>query len=469
MRAIATARVLTVSVLAASVLTASVLSVGPLPAQTTVPGTAAEIALSFAPVVRQAAPAVVNIYATQVVPQSVSPFASDPFFSQFFGGADVAPRYQNSLGSGVILRGDGIVVSNYHVVGEAAAIRVVLSDRREFAGEVILADQKADIAVIRLKGAADLPALSFADSDKAAVGDLVLAIGNPFGIGQTVTSGIVSGLARSGIGRGEGYFIQTDAAINPGNSGGALVDMEGRLLGLNTSILTRSGGSQGVGFAIPSNLVRQYVEQAEAGRTELARPWSGIEVQPVDAAMAEALGMPAPRGVMILRIHPDSPFASAGLAEGDVLTSLGGLPVDAPQELEFRLGTLGVGGSAAIGFWRDGAEQTGQIALAEAPGGDVRATAVAQGTVFDGLTVATLTPALGEKLGLPITASGVVVTAVGGPAVRTQLLPGDIVTRVNGTVIRSPADLDSALRSGGRQWQIDFSRGGQDAVIRLRR
>jgi Do/DeqQ family serine protease len=437
-------------------------------AEDQVPLSQAQVTLSFAPIVKRVTPAVVNIYATQFVPQQVSPFADDPFFSQFFGG-EMVPRQQNSLGSGVILRGDGIVVSNYHVVGEASEIRVVLSDRREFEGQVIMSDDKADIAVIRLKGAADLPALGFADSDRAEVGDLVLAIGNPFGVGQTVTSGIVSGLARSGIGRDGGYFIQTDAAINPGNSGGALVDMEGRLLGINTSILTRSGGSQGVGFAIPSNLVRQYVEQAEGGRTDLARPWAGIEVQAVDAGMAEALGMAAPHGVMIVRMHPDSPFAAAGLAAGDVLTSLAGFPIDAPHELDFRLVTLGVGGNAEVGFWHDGSERRASVALAPAPGGDVRGMAVGLGTVFEGLSVATLTPALTERLGLPLSARGVVVTSVGGSATQSQLRPGDIVIRVNGSDIGSPADLDAALRDSGRSWQIEFDRGGQHAMIRLRR
>ncbi|MFN0116490.1 MAG: trypsin-like peptidase domain-containing protein [Paracoccaceae bacterium] len=440
-----------------------------------VPGSAAEMTLSFAAVVKRAAPAVVNIYATQVVPQSVSPFADDPFFSQFFGDA-VVPRRQNSLGSGVILRGDGIVVSNYHVVGEASEIRVVLSDRREFEGRVILSDARADLAVIRLAGASGLPALGLADSDRAEVGDLVLAIGNPFGVGQTVTSGIVSGLARSGIGPGAGpgigrtggYFIQTDAAINPGNSGGALVDMDGRLLGINTSILTRSGGSQGVGFAIPSNLVRQNVEQAEAGATALVRPWPGIETQAVDAGMAEALGMAAPRGVMILRAHPDSPFLAAGLGEGDVILSLGGFAVDAPGELDFRLATLGVGGTARAEYWRDGVVKVADVALSAAPGGDVREVAVGEGTGFEGLSVAPLTPALAERLGLPLSAEGVVVTSVGGRAAQSQLQPGDVVTRVNGTVIGTPEELDRALRAGGRRWQIEFDRGGQHATIRLR-
>ncbi|MBT31166.1 MAG: serine protease, partial [Thalassobius sp.] len=217
-----------------------------------------EIQLGFAPLVKQAAPAVVNIYAKRIVAERSSPFQNDPFFRQFFGNlGQPRQRVQNSLGSGVILSGDGIVVTNYHVVGEATEIRVVLTDRREFDAQVMLSDQESDLAVLQLEGAEDMPHLTLRDSDRVEVGELVLAIGNPFGVGQTVSSGIVSGLARSGaaVGSARGYFLQTDAAINPGNSGGALIDVNGRLIGVNTRILTRSGGSNGIGFAIPANLV----------------------------------------------------------------------------------------------------------------------------------------------------------------------------------------------------------------------
>jgi Do/DeqQ family serine protease len=441
----------------------------PAPAQTEVPDSQTDITLSFAPVVRKAAPAVVNIYASRIVAQRLSPFANDPFFSQLFDFGQTVPRVQNSLGSGVILSPDGIVVSNYHVVGGAEDIRVVLTDRREYSGQVILADEAADLAVIRLDGAADLPALELADADTAEVGDLVLAIGNPFGVGQTVTSGIVSGLARpgGGMGHGRGYFIQTDAAINPGNSGGALVDMGGRLLGINTSILTRSGGSNGIGFAIPSDLVAQYVRQAKAGATDFARPWSGIDVQPVDADLAEALGLPGPRGVAIRDLHPDSPFAKAGLIAGDVLTGIDGLSIDGPQELDYRLAVLGPDGTAEATYWRDGTEATAWIALAEAPGMEVETVAMPTGTIFAGLSVASLGPALIDRLGLPLTAEGLVVTEVVGPAHRTRLRPGDILLAVNGIPVRTPSDLTDILAKGGNRWRIDFQRGTQRAVIRL--
>ena len=439
------------------------------PAETRVPINEGEIALSFAPVVRMASPAVVNIYARKVVATRVSPFADDPFFSQFFDFGDTVPRVQNALGSGVILRADGIVVSNYHVVGGADEIRVVLNDRREFDGRVILADEAADLAVLQLDGAENLPALMLADSDAAEVGDLVLAIGNPFGVGQTVTSGIVSGLARAGggLGQGKGYFIQTDAPINPGNSGGALVTMKGELLGINTSILSRSGGSNGIGFAIPSNLVARYVEAAEAGATEMVRPWSGIEVQPVDTDMAEALGLPGPHGVAVTHLHPESPFAAAGLAAGDVMTALDGRPVDGPQELAYRLAIHRIGEALPVTYWHAGRLTEAEVTLIAAPGQTTTSVTLGRGSVFAGLALADLSPALIEKLGLPLTAEGVVVTEVSGPARRIGLTPGDIVTALNGTPVRRAQDFADLVAAGARGWQVELVRDGQRGVIRL--
>ena len=444
----------------------------PLPLAAKVPAAPAEITLSFAPVVKSAAPAVVSIFASRIVAERVSPFANDPFFSQFFdfgpGFGSRVPRVENALGSGVILRGDGIVVTNNHVVDGAEDIRVVLADGREFAGEVILSDAGTDLAVIRLAGASDLPALALADSDLAEVGDLVLAIGNPFGVGQTVTSGIVSALARAGgdPARGQGYFIQTDAPINPGNSGGALVDTDGRLLGINTLILTRSGGSNGIGFAIPSNLVGQYVAQAEAGAARFVQPWSGIEVQRVDAGIAEALGLDTPDGVLISRLHPESPFARAGLRPGDVVTGIGGHAVNGPAELDYRLAVLGPDGTAAVRYQRDGREATADVALIAAPEAG-RSLTVGPGSRLSGLTVAALDPDLIDKFGLPLSATGVAVTGVAGPARATGLRPGDIVVAINGAAIRDLADFDAATRGGGRDWMVEFLRGGQRVRLRL--
>ena len=447
-----------------------------------VPQSRSEIQFSFAPVVARATPAVVNIYATKVTAGSSSPFATDPFFSQFFGNA--RPRVERALGSGVILRSDGLVVSNYHVVGGATEIRVVLSDRREFPAKVVLADKTADLAVIKLQGASNLPVLPLADSDAIKVGDLVLAVGNPFGVGQTVTSGIVSGLARSGkvtppgsggtsggqgqAGPGEGYFIQTDAAINPGNSGGALVDMAGRLVGINTSILSRSGGSQGIGFAIPANLVQAYLSAAEAGKTHVTRPWSGMSVQPVDASMAQAMGMPLPEGVAITAIHPKSPFASAGLAKGDVLLQLDGRAIEGSGELSYRMTEIGIGKRVPVTYWHDGGKHGASVTLASAPGGDVRPVTLSTRNAFDGLQVADITPARAMDMHLGPTASGVVVTGASGAARQLGLQPGDILDSLNGRRIASARGLQRAVAGGVGTWRLLFRRDGQELALHFR-
>lgn len=441
------------------------------PAETRLPESAAEISLSFAPVVRSAAPTVVNIYATRVVEQRVSPFAADPFFDQLFRDfGRRQPRVQNSLGSGVIVSGDGIVVSNYHVVGQADAIRVVLNDRREYEAEVMLADQDSDLAVLKLKEARDLPHLGLRDSDGVEVGELVLAIGNPFGVGQTVSQGIVSGLARSGlsIDGGRGYFIQTDAAINPGNSGGALVDTAGRLVGINTAILTQSGGSNGIGFAIPANLVRSFLAQAEAGEARFQRPWAGVNGQAVDASMAEAMGLERPEGVVLTELDPESPFRAAGLRAGDVVVALEGQRTDSPQEVIFRLSSLGIGARATVSYLRDGETREAEIALVVAPDKPPRETVALRETVLAGLTVERLNPAVRAELNLPLTLEGVVVRASEATAAQTGLRPGDILLEINGRRIERPRDVERAAQERVRWWQIDVLRDGKPLRLRFR-
>jgi Do/DeqQ family serine protease len=432
------------------------------------PESQAEVTLSYAPVVKAAAPSVVNIYAQRVV--AASPFAADPFYSQLFGGPRARPRVQNSLGSGVIVDETGIVVSNYHVVGGATDIRVVLPDRREYDATIILADPDTDLAVLQLVEAPALPALALADSDEVEVGDLVLAIGNPFGVGQTVSSGIISALARtSAIGGQAGYFIQTDAPINPGNSGGALVDMQGRLVGINSAIVSRSGGSNGIGFAIPANLVRQYVAQARAGRTEIAQPWGGLTVQPVDAGAAEALGLALPHGVLVTQLHPASPFAEAGLRVGDVITGIGGQPVDGGEELLFRLLALGIDTEASVTFLSDGTEHEESFTLALPPEDPPReVTRITARSVLNGLTLARANPALIAEMDLPFDTEGVVVVRVEGLAQRSRLRPGDVVRRVNGVVIERPADLAELAEQRVSGYEIEFLRGGQRILLRLR-
>ncbi|WP_460272908.1 Do family serine endopeptidase [Celeribacter sp. ULVN23_4] len=434
-----------------------------------VPASRTEIQLSFSPIVKETSPSVVNIYASRVVEESLSPFAGDPFFSQFFRSGPARQRVQRSLGSGVIVSKDGLVVSNYHVVGEASDIRVVLSDKREYKGEVILADKDADVAVLRLEGASDLPALPVADSDALEVGDLVLAIGNPFGVGQTVSSGIVSGLARSGsaIPGGAGSYIQTDAAINPGNSGGALVDMSGRLVGINTSILSRSGGSNGIGFAIPSNLVREFTRQAEAGQTKFIHPWSGVTTQAVDDSVAEALGLDRPEGVVIAELHPESPFAKAGLTAGDVLMALDDQPILSPSDLEYRLSILPVGSSVKLSAVQAGDPVELDLSLISAPGSDKTDTVdITSPGPLDGMVVADLTPALIDDYGLALSAKGVVVMASKGASARLGLQSGDRIVEVNNTEITSAKDLEKVARQKIGRWLITFDRGGQ--MLRMR-
>src|SRR5580704_16910087 len=284
--------VLRVSALATMVLTA-------LPAgaqQRQVPTSPAQIQLSFAPVVQRVAPAVVNVYAQHVVANN-NPFMADPFFRQFFGGGGMPrERVERSLGSGVISDPSGLVVTNFHVIDGASEVKVSLADKREFDAEIVLSDQRSDLAVLRIKGASErFPTLEFANSDELQVGDVVLAIGDPFGVGQTVTHGIVSAVARTQVGISDyQFFIQTDAAINPGNSGGALVDMNGRLVGINSAIYSRSGGSQGIGFAIPANMVRAVVSSAKAGATVVRRPWLGAKLQAVTPGIAESLSVKRP-------------------------------------------------------------------------------------------------------------------------------------------------------------------------------
>ncbi|MCB1390530.1 MAG: Do family serine endopeptidase [Rhodobacteraceae bacterium] len=436
-----------------------------------VPENQLQIQLSFAPVVRQTAPAVVSIYARRVVEAQQSPFFNDPVFGQLFGDfGRSAPRVQNALGSGVILQADGIVVSNFHVVGNADDIRVVLNDRREFAADVVLADEQSDLAILRLRGARDLPAIPIADSDRVEVGDLVLAIGNPFGVGQTVSSGIVSALARSGIavGSGTGYFIQTDAAINPGNSGGALVDMQGRLVGINSAILTRSGGSNGIGFAIPANLVSQVVAQAEHGETRFQRPWMGVTGQTVDAALAEGLGLGLPQGIAITALHPASPLAQAGLRAGDVVLAVDGDPVNSPQEMMFRLAARGIGGSVRLTWVRGGARQETEVALVAPPESPARNRLTVRGVALRGLVAETINPAVAAEQGLDPAATGVVVVEAQDIAARAGLAPGDILLSVNRQPVQDTDALDRALRDPARYWEVELLRDGRRSLLRFR-
>ncbi len=436
-----------------------------------VPKSQAEISLSFVPLVKQAAPAVVNIFANRQTNTRATPFMGNPFFDQFFPDMkQTAPRVQNSLGSGVILSQDGIVVSNYHVVGMATEIRVVLNDRREFDARILLADEQSDLAILKIDSDDPLPWLAFRDSHEVEVGELALAIGNPFGIGQTVSSGIVSGLARSGVatGNARGYFLQTDAAINPGNSGGALIDVEGRLIGVNTRILTRSGGSNGVGFSIPSNLVAQFVKQARAGNIEFKRPWAGLNGQAVDSNLAEGFGLDVPEGVVISAVHPLSPFAQAGLTTGDVVLSVDARPVNAPAEMLHHLSVRGVGENSTILYLSDGQEKTVTVALIEAPELPPSDPRTLREGRLAGLTVANLNPRLAIEIGLPSDMSGVVITQITGPLRQVGLRVGSVVTAINGARVATSQDVAQLDGADTRAWRFDGVYQGRPFTFRFR-
>ncbi len=431
--------------------------------------------LSFSPVVKRTAPAVVNVYVRRRVREFRSPFSNDPLFRQFFNRRSFGvprERVQNSLGSGVIVSDSGIIVTNNHVIkgGGNAEIKVVLSDQREFDAEVILKDEKTDLAILAIKdGSGRFPYLEFEDSDKLEVGDIVLAIGNPFGVGQTVTSGIVSALARTNVGRSEEQlFIQTDAAINPGNSGGALVDMHGRLVGVNTAIFSRSGGSNGIGFAIPANLVRLVVESARSGEDRVKRPWLGARLVKLSRDMADALGLKRVAGAMVNDVYSGSPAAEAGLQRGDVIQSVDGRPINDPRSLNYRLSTRGIGATAKLGVVRDGRSVTLKLALREAETrGQNNAYTLEGPHPFDGVDVADLTPDLARDFNLRNN-SGVVILRVDGTgrAARLGFRPGDVVVSVNQRRIEHTSDLLPLIDQQPRSWRVAVRRRGR--IVRLR-
>ncbi len=434
-----------------------------------VPKSQAAMKQSFAPVVKQAAPAVVNVYVRHRVKQMVSPFSNDPFFRRFFGDRFGVPRerIQNSLGSGVLVSSDGVVVTNYHVIrgGGESEITVALNDGREFPAKLILKDEHTDLAVLRLDGGgAVFPSIKFANSDGLEVGDLVLAIGDPFGVGQTVTSGIVSALARTKIGISDyQFFIQTDAAINPGNSGGALVDMDGQLIGINTAIFSKSGGSHGIGFAIPSNMVRLVVQSALKG-VKVQRPWFGASLQPLTSDIAESLGLDRPSGALVISLHEKGPALRAGLQVGDVVLSVDDKTVQDPEAFQYRFVTKGVGGEVALGLYRKGKTMTATIILIapiEDPPRDLRSLTGRH--PLSGAKVANLSPAVAQELGMEDANGGVVVIEVArsSNAGRLGLRRGDIIVAVNNEKISTVNALANTLKPGGGAWRLALKRGGK--------
>ena len=455
-----------------------VMAGGALSAEKRLPSDQQQIQLSLAPLVRKAAPAVVNIYTRKIVrTRQFAPLFDDPFFRRFFGGQfdpdRPRERVQNSLGSGVIVRSEGLIITNRHVIEGADQITVVLADRREFEAEVVGTDKRVDLALLRVDANGEtLPFLELRDSDELEVGDLVIAIGNPFGVGQTVTSGIVSALARTHVGISNfGSFIQTDAAINPGNSGGALVGMGGKLVGINTAIFSKSGGSLGIGFAIPANMVRSVIAGVTDGG-RLVRPWLGASGQPVTADLATSLNMSRPAGILINEIHPRGAAAGAGLKIGDVVLSINGREVNDPRALRFRIATLAVGETAKVGVWRQGRKKSFTVDLIAPPEAPPRETTELSGAhPLAGATVANMSPALADELGLDTFDGGVVVLRIrrGSNAGRLRFQTGDMVLAVNGQAVISVRRLRGLVAERINRWRITVNRNGKNLKLVINR
>lgn len=435
-----------------------------------VPESKTQVMLSFAPVVKQVAPAVVNIYTKKVVQVQASPFFNDPFFRQFFGNNNPfgmpQERVQGSLGSGVIVRKNGIIVTNNHVIGGADSIRVVLSDRREFDATVVLADPRTDLAILKIDvGDEELPVLELTDSDAVEVGDFSLAIGNPFGVGQTVTSGIVSATARTNQGISNyQFFIQTDASVNPGNSGGALVGLDGKLMGINTAIFTRTGDSAGIGFAIPSNMVKTVVEAALANGA-IVRPWVGFSGQPVNFQIAQSLGLERPGGVLVDSIYPEGPAERAGILPGDIILMVDDKEVIDTPGLNFRIATAGEGTEVLFAVNRGGELIVLPVMLEMPPEVPPRNETILEGRhLFQQVKIANLSPRLSEEIGINVLEVGVIVLEVDqrSPAGRRNFVrPGDIFLSLNGIPIDLVSDLVGALESESEDYIYELRRQGR--------
>ncbi len=427
----------------------------------TVPQSSAEIEFSYAPLVKQVAPAVVNVYTRKTVQrrQTLEEF--------MFGRRLSGPRQQNiqnALGSGVIVGAEGVIVTNNHVIDGADSFLVVLSDRREYEAELILADERTDLAVLRIDtGGEALPPLRYADTRAVEVGDLVLAIGNPFGVGQTVTTGIISATARTDVGVSDyAFFLQTDAAVNPGNSGGALVNTRGELVGVNTAIFSRSGGSNGIGFAIPAEMVRRVVDAA-VNEGMIVRPWLGLNGQAVTYELAKAQGLDRPLGVMVAEVYDAGPADQAGLRRGDLVLSIDGREVFDERSLKFLAATRSPGERVSLEILRGGRERTIAVRLAAPPGAREAELQLLEGRhPFTGAEVAQLSPRLAEELGRDPFETGILVTRVMSRAyARRVVQPGDIIVSVDGQTIRSLDDLNQALDRGPGRWQIEIDRNGR--------
>ncbi|MDP3161586.1 MAG: Do family serine endopeptidase [Reyranella sp.] len=427
------------------------------------PNARSDLAYSYAPLVKRVSPAVVNIYTTTTARvQRRLPFP-------FPGMPQAGERVQNSLGSGVLVRPDGLIVTNAHVVKGADEVRVVLADRREFEAKILTQDERYDLALLRIDVAGEkFPFLEMRDSDSIEVGDVVLAIGNPFGLNQTVTSGIVSAVARSAGGINDSnFFLQTDAAINPGNSGGALVSLDGRLIGINTAIYSQTGGSVGIGFATPSNIVARMVTLGEQGG-RIVRPWLGTSMQRVTPDLATGFGLSRPAGLVVKEVYPGGPGAAAGLKRNDVIVALRDQPIDDEASLRFRLSTLQVDELVAVRLIRAGKEMTVQLKLAAPPEDPPRERSALDGRQpLSGATVVNMSPAVAEEMGLAEWRPGVAVVEVKPGAYAARFVrPGDMILATNGQDVKNVADLKKRIAAGVNS--VSIGREGMVSTVQFR-
>jgi serine protease Do len=433
----------------------------------------------FAPIVKQVLPNVVNISSSKVVrtPNQAEGMPEDPFFQQFFGkrfgpGPEVPKqRREQSLGSGVIVSPEGYVLTNNHVVEGATDVKVTLSDKRELKAQIIGTDAKTDVAVLKLEGS-NFPAITLGDSSKVQVGDYALAIGDPFGVGQTVTMGIVSAKGRSNLGI-EDYedFIQTDAPINPGNSGGALVNDRGELVGINTAILSHgSGGNEGIGFAIPVNLAREVMNQI-MDHGKVTRGYLGIVIQPITPAMSKALGQSEPQGVLVGDVSPKGPAQASGVERGDVILDLNGKAINDSNELRNTIAMLQPGETVTLKVSRNGSTHDISVKLGELPSSKEEAQNEHGGAskdALEGVSVDNLDAETAKELGLPASTKGVVVTDIdaSSPKADSGLRKGDVIQEVNHQPVHSVAEFEQALHKTGKENALLLvNRGGTTLFI----
>lgn len=462
-------------------------AVAPRPAMTLAaapPVAASRPVPDFTAVAKAAMPAVVNISSARIVraPEGgpMGPFFSDPFFQYFFGEEFSRQfrvpreRREQSLGSGVLVKPEGIILTNNHVVEKATEVRVTLADKREFAAKIVGADPKTDLAVLRIAGG-PFPILPLGDSDRVEVAEPVIAIGNPFGLSQTVTQGIISAVGRANVGITDYEdFLQTDAAINPGNSGGALVNVRGELIGINTAIFSQTGGYMGIGFAIPSNMAKTVMEQIlKSGK--VARGWLGLSIQDVTPAMSRSLGLTEPKGALVGDVSPKSPAASAGLQRGDVILRLNDKLVEDSGHLRNLVAGIRPGTTISLTILREGKEQRVPVAVGEQPSERAPAreqAAPAEATRALGLIVTDPTSELLRRLDLPRGAKGALVREVqpGSPAQEAGLRPGDLIQEVNRRPIRSAREFAETVRQQkGKDLLLLVNRGGSTAFVVVER